>query len=166
MDPHPDAIILMGVSGAGKSSVGRVLAERLGWLFVDGDDLHSTGNVEKMRGGEPLSDEDRAPWLAALRGMIAEHAAAGRTLVLACSALKRSYREQLAAPGAELRFVYLRGGLELIRERLQQRAEHYMPAGLLESQFDALEEPASALRVEIDAPVETLVDQIVKQLGL
>ena len=156
----------MGVSGAGKSSVGRALAERLGWKFVDGDDLHPPANVEKMRGAEPLSDEDRAPWLAALRGLIGEHAAASRSLVLACSALKRSYREQLAAPGAEHRFVYLRGSPELIQERLQERAEHYMPAGLMESQFDALEEPASALMVEIDAPVETLVDQIVKQLGL
>jgi gluconokinase len=153
-------IVVMGVSGVGKSTVGRALADRLDWPFVDGDDLHPSANLDKMRRGQPLTDADRAPWLEALGALIAEHAAAGQPLVLACSALKKAYREQLRRHGAEIRFVYLRGDFELIQKRLTARPDHYMPVELLQSQFDALEEPQNALVVDADQEVSEIVHAV------
>jgi gluconokinase len=158
------AIVVMGVSGCGKSTVGSALAQRLGWRFADGDDFHPPANVEKMRAGQALDDDDRAPWLAALNTMMRESSAAGRPVVLACSALRRRYRDALSADLPGTRFVHLDGEFELIEARLAARQHRYMPASLLASQFAALEPPAEALRLHVSAPVTTLVEAIVTAL--
>ena len=144
-------VVVMGVTGAGKTTVGRLLAEALGAEFLDADDYHPPANVAKMRGGVPLTDADRAPWLARLNGVLRERAARGAAAVLACSALKASYRDVLLTglPGARL--VYLRGARETIERRLAERRGHYMDPGLLDSQFAALEEPADAIVAEVAA---------------
>lgn len=131
----------MGVSGAGKSTLGAAVAAELGWPFFDGDDFHPPENVAKMAAGMPLNDDDRQPWLTRLHDLIAEQLARGHPAVIACSALKKSYREQLRAGNEGLIFVYLQGDFERISRRLAGRRDHYMPAGLLESQFADLEEP-------------------------
>src|ERR1700730_13914145 len=129
----------MGVSGSGKTTVGQLLASPLGWEFADGDDYHPAANVVKMRNGIPLTDADRAPWLETLRALIADWIDAGKNAVLACSALKRAYRESLrVAP--EVQVVYLRGTPQLLRERLRARVGHFMTEQMLESQLAALEE--------------------------
>jgi len=156
--------ILMGVSGSGKTTIGRLLAERLGWSFYDGDDLHPPANVEKMRHGIPLTDADRAPWLEAVRAVIEQVVRQGRSAVLACSALKQSYRDRLAAGIPDLRFVYLRGDRALLHERLAARCGHFMPAGLLQSQYEALEEPHDAIAVDVAGPPEAIVTAIVPRL--
>ena len=153
----------MGVSGSGKSTIGRLLAERLGWPFYDGDDYHPTANVAKMAAGIPLDDDDRAEWLAVLRSLIAAGLDAGRSGVLACSALKKQYRDVLQID-ERVRFVYLKGEFDAIRARLEQRAGHFMKAELLQSQFAALEEPEAAIRVNISLDPPDVVDQIVEQL--
>lgn len=144
-------IILMGVSGCGKSTVGRVLAERTAGEFIDGDDYHSSENKAKMASGEPLNDTDRAGWLAALTKRIAQQN--GRTLFVACSALKKSYRDTLRdAEGKNVRFVYLKGDVETLRSRLEKRTyeeDHFMPPELLASQLEILEEPVNALVLDI-----------------
>jgi gluconokinase len=158
-------ILLMGVSGSGKTTVERLLALELGWEFADGDDYHPAANVEKMRNGIPLTDADRAPWLDTLRAFIAGWIAAGKNAVLACSALKQAYRESLrVAP--EVQVVYLRGTPELLRERLRARAGHFMTERMLESQLAALEEPEDAVVVDVDRSPAEIVAEILARLGL
>ena len=149
-------VLLMGVSGAGKTTVGTLLASQLGWEFADADDYHSADNVEKMRSGIPLTDADRAPWLESLRGVIMGWIAAGRSGVLACSALKKEYRDGLVV-GAEVRVVYLKAGRALLRERLLGRHGHYMKESMLESQIATLEEPLEALVVDAGLAPEEIV---------
>jgi len=151
----------MGVQGSGKTTVGQALAARLGWNFADADDFHSTANKAKMSAGIPLTDEDRMPWLAAVRAAMEK---AGRNLVMACSALKEKYREQLVFPG--VRVVYLRGSQELIAARLQARQHHYAKLDLLPSQFEQLEEPRDAVVVDIAHSEDEIVEEIVAALAL
>jgi gluconokinase len=155
----------MGVTGSGKTTVGKALAKSLHWQFADADDFHSPANIAKMRAGIPLDDVDRAPWLAALRTQIDKWLQAGTKAVLACSALKQAYREQLVA-SSEVRVVYLCGGRGLIAKRLKERRGHYMDPNLLPSQFAALEEPTNALMVDVDASVVEIVRQIRTALNL
>jgi gluconokinase len=159
---HPFAmfVVLMGVAGSGKSTVGRLLASALGWSFYDADDLHSADNVRKMAAGIPLTDEDRRPWLMALRNLIAEHAARKENAVLACSALKRTYREVLTSGNGEVVVIYLKADADLIRERLAHRRGHYMPVQLLESQFETLEEPEDAMAIPAEWPPHRIVKSI------
>lgn len=159
-------LILMGVSGSGKTTVGRILAHDLGWPFYDADDLHPQANIDKMHRGEPLTDADRAPWLDALHDLIAPLDGDGRSAVLACSALKRIYRDRLAAHVAGARFVYLRGDASLLRLRLARRSGHFMPIDLLQSQLDTLEEPEWALVVDIDAAPEEIAARIKGEVAL
>ncbi|MEX2540322.1 MAG: gluconokinase [Trueperaceae bacterium] len=154
------AVVVMGVSGSGKSTVGGLLARRLGWEFADADTYHPQANILKMAAGIPLDDEDRMPWLVALRSLIDEHLAAGRSLVLACSALKRQYRRILAEGSERVSFVYLKGSRELILRRMSERSGHYMKPELLDSQFEALEEPADALVFDIDLPPVKLAELV------
>lgn len=150
-------IVIMGVSGVGKTTVGVRLADALGAEFAEGDAYHPPANVEKMRRGTPLSDDDRGPWLDRLNQEIGGWLGAGRTVVLACSALKQSYRERLAAGRSGVHFVYLKGDEELIRARLELRKDHYMPASLLGSQFAALEEPIDAITLDVSGTPEDIV---------
>lgn len=156
-------IIVMGVSGCGKSTVAALLAGRLGWEFTEGDALHPPANVEKMRQGIPLDDADRKPWLREIAGTISGWRAAGKSGIVACSALRRRYREIIAAGAEDVRFVYLRGDFSLIEQRLATRQGHYMPSSLLGSQFATLEEPAPdepAITLDTGAPAGELVDQV------
>ena len=159
-------IVLMGVSGCGKTSVGRALSAKTGWPFYDGDDFHPPENVAKMASGVPLNDDDRAPWLARLHDLIAEQLAQGQSAILACSALKRKYREQLKAGNQGAFFVHLKGDFELIRARMTARQAHYMKASMLQSQFDALEEPDAkeALVVDISADVDSIAETILQAI--
>lgn len=152
-------VLLMGVSGAGKSTVGKLLAAQLGWEFADGDDYHSAANIEKMRNGIPLTDADRVPWLVSLRVLIAGWIAAQKNGVLACSALKQEYRDRLVV-GPEVRVVYLKADRALLRERLLLRRGHYMKAEMLDSQVTTLEEPCDALVVDAGRPAEDIVREI------
>ena len=133
--------VVMGVSGSGKTTVGQALARALDCPFYDADDFHPPENVAKMAGGVPLTDADRAPWLARLHKLLADHVQRKQTAVLACSALKEAYRERLRRGLSGVRFIYLQGDFDLIRERMQARENHYMKAEMLQSQFDALEPP-------------------------
>jgi gluconokinase len=153
--------VIMGVSGCGKTTVGRALAAELGCPFYDGDDFHPPENVARMAQGIPLNDADRAPWLARLAALIRGRMEREETAVLACSALKRPYREQLRV-NEQVQFVYLHGAFALIRQRMQQRGAHYMPAALLHSQFAALEPPGpqEALIVDAALPVDAIVAAI------
>lgn len=158
-------IILMGVAGAGKTTVGRQLAHGLGWRFADADDYHSPANVAKMHAGNPLTDEDRAPWLQALHEAIGRWLASGENCVLACSALKQSYRELLlVAP--QVKLIYLRAAPELIRARLAARTGHYMNPQLIPSQFETLEEPQDAMVIDAAKTVPQIVRNIRSMLGL
>ncbi len=162
----PTVIILMGVSSSGKSTIGSALAKRLGWLFFDGDDFHSDRNVGKMAQGIPLTDEDREPWLADLHDLIAEQIALDKPVIVACSALKQDYRDQLLEGIDSADIVYLRGDFDLIYQRMQKRHKHYMKAEMLQSQFEAMEEPDGALVVNIDQSIESIIKQIIHTLGL
>jgi gluconokinase len=164
----PQMIVLMGVAGSGKTTVGQALAKKLGVPFFDGDNFHTPANVDKMAAGMPLNDGDRSGWLAGLADLIRASLTRGESGVLACSALKKKYRMLLraAAPdGGQVRFVFLQGSYELILARMERRRDHYMQPGMLQSQFDALEEPSDAITVDIAAPLEDQVIQIVEQLG-
>ena len=154
----------MGVVGAGKTTVGKLLAQKLGWLFADADDFHSPENIEKIRRGIALTDADRAPWLAAMHDAILQWNREGQNVVLACSALKRSYRDQLRASG--LQFVYLKGNRELILNRLRARHGHFATESILDTQFEDLEEPDDALPVTIDSPPEQVAADIIRRLKL
>jgi len=165
---HGRAIALVGVTGAGKTAVGRLLAERLDARFLEGDAFHPPANVAKMRAGIPLEDADRRPWLEAIRAELARALAAGETVVLACSALKRAYRDLLQRAGPELRFAHLRGPEALIAARLAERRGHYMPASLLPSQLATLEDPSGepdVVEVPIDRPPEAILEAILAALG-
>jgi len=154
------AIVLMGVSGSGKTSIGQALSAELGWSFYDGDDYHSPENVEKMSQGIPLSDEDRFHWLETLSNLIIVKRGAEENLVLACSALKEGYRQKLRANNKDLNFVYLEGDFDLIWERMQTREDHYMKSKMLKSQFEILEPPKNALHIDIDRPITEIVREI------
>lgn len=157
--------VVMGVSGCGKSSVARGLAERTGGRFLDADDFHPPENKAKMASGTPLTDADRWPWLDALNRELTARAADQPPVFLACSALRQAYRDRLGAGLPGLRFVYLAGSKELIRERMQGRKDHFMPAALLDSQFAALEEPAEAIKVSIAEPLADVVETILRRMG-
>jgi gluconokinase len=165
----PCALIVMGVSGSGKSTIGDKLAKRLGWSYEDGDRFHPASNVAKMSAGQPLTDEDRWPWLQAIAAEIDRVCAAGSHAVIACSALKRAYRSVLVHGRSDVRIIFLDGAQELIAGRLARRKGHFMPPGLLASQFKTLEPPGPTedpVTVSIDAPVDGIVSDIVRQLGL
>lgn len=157
-------IVVMGVSGSGKSTIGRALAGRLGLAFCEGDELHPPANVEKMARGEPLTDADRWPWLAALRRWMDNQTSAGQSGVMACSALKRAYRDVLCSGDSEVCFVYLQAPTAWIRQRLQGRDDHFMPVSLLNSQLAALEEPVEAIHVDARQSKEQILDRIQRQL--
>lgn len=148
----------MGVAGCGKTTVGRALAERLGCTFLDADDHHPPANIDKMGRGIPLQDEDRWPWLDRLNALLAQAQKEGRSTVLACSALRQRYRERLARGLNHVRWIHLAGDFDLIQSRLEQRKGHYMKAGMLRSQFDALEAPSDALTLDVTPSPEALTD--------
>lgn len=165
----PAALIVMGVSGSGKSTVGLLLAEMLGYEFRDGDSFHPPENVEKMRSGIPLTDEDRWPWLAAIAAWINAHRLEGTTGIVACSALRRVYRDRLRDGHSDVRFLYLQGDKSLIAGRLAARKGHYMPASLLDSQFATLEEPGTdegAIRLSIVPEPPDIAREAIEALGL
>ncbi|MDN7696774.1 gluconokinase [Burkholderia cenocepacia] len=161
-------LIAMGVSGAGKSLIGEMLAERLSCSYIDGDAFHSAANKEKMHHGIPLTDEDRWPWLRTIRAAIEEKQRAGETAVFTCSSLKRSYREVLRGTDTDVRFVYLKGSFEVLQERLKSRTGHFFDPSLLKSQLDTLEEPGpdEAIEVSIELTPEQIVDQVMLKIGL
>jgi gluconokinase len=158
-------VIVMGVTGAGKTTVGRALAASLGWEFVDGDDLHSEANKLKMHRGIALDDADRAPWLSALRKLIETMVSQHRDGVVACSALRQSYRDRLVMDPNAVKVVYLKGSKRLIAERLRKRGPHFMNPDLLQSQFDTMEEPRDAIVVDVSAAPEAIVSTIKARLG-
>lgn len=155
--------VIMGVSGSGKTTVGKKLAEKLEMPFFDADDYHPTSNVRKMKSGQPLTDEDRKPWLDGLHDHISEWNS-GVGAVLACSALKKSYRDILMGSSNNIRFVYLKGKKEIIQNRMENRKHHYMPPSLLESQFETLEEPENAITVSIENSPDEIVKNILMKL--
>lgn len=156
---------IIGVAGSGKSTIGRAYAAASGLPFYDGDDFHPPANVAKMSAGQPLNDEDRWGWLEAIHQFVQAQLQHGQSLVLACSALKHSYRQQLSAGiQSQVVWVYLEGGFELIRKRMETRAGHFMPPNLLQSQFDALEPPAGAITLDICYPPEMLVQRLRDQI--
>lgn len=163
---HTQVVILMGVSGVGKTTVGRQLADSLGWEFFDGDDFHPDANVEKMERGEPLTDKDRWPWLETLRDFIHERLVQENPAVVACSALKASYREVLLDGNEEAQIVHLQGDYDLIQQRMENRTDHFFDSDLLTSQFEALEPPTSddVLTVTVDAPLPAIVETIRRKL--
>ncbi len=163
------AIVVMGVAGSGKTSVGNALAERLGWQFRDADTFHPPANISKMSAGTPLSDDDRWPWLDAIATWIGAARAGASPVIVSCSALKRAYRARLMAGRAGVRLVYLKGDRAVIGARMAARRDHFMPAALLDSQFATLEEPAAdegALVVAIDGDVCAIVSEICLRLGI
>jgi len=165
----PCALVVMGVSGSGKTTIASRVAERLHWTFEDGDKFHPKSNVEKMSAGHPLTDEDRWPWLNAIADEIERVCKAGGHAVIACSALKRAYRDVLVRGRDDVRMVYLSGTQDLIARRLALRKNHFMPSGLLESQFKTLQAPGAdenPVTVSIDASVDAIVDDIMLKLGL
>jgi len=157
-------LVVMGVAGSGKTTLGVRVAKTLGWEFADGDTFHSAANIEKMAHGIPLTDADRAPWLATLRHLIEGWLAAGKSGILACSALKATYRGELKVDSRVV-FVYLKAPPELLLMRLRARSGHYMKPGMLESQLATLEEPSDAISVDVSGPIEQTVQTILKEIG-
>jgi gluconokinase len=155
-------LVIMGVVGAGKTTIGTLLAQKLGWQFADADDFHSRENVEKIRHGIALTDADRAPWLAALRHAIEKWNATRSYAVLACSALKQSYRDELRT--ANVGFIYLKGSYDLIRERLRSRHGHFATESILKSQLEDLEEPQDAITVVVDKSPDAIAAEIIDKL--
>jgi len=156
--------IVMGVSGCGKSRVGQALAGYLGWDFYDADDFHPPENVAKMAGGIPLNDSDRAPWLASLNELISASLKADRPGVLACSVLKERYRQKLMDGNEGVQLIYLKGSYELIWSRMEMRTDHYMKPHMLQSQFETLEEPTTAITMDIAMSVDDIVQEILKHM--
>jgi len=153
-------VVLMGVSGSGKTTIGSALARQLGWPFLDGDDFHPPQNVAKMSSGTPLTDEDRWPWLDQLNEELRSREARGESAVLACSALKQAYRDRLARGITDWRLVFLHSSFEVLKKRAEERKHRYMPASLLQSQFATLEPPANAIQVDVVEPLERSVEAI------
>ena len=166
MRNQPRFFIIMGVSGCGKSTVGKMLSDRLGWDFYDGDDFHPPANIAKMAADIPLDDVDRAPWLARLHDLIAQCLADRHPGVLACSALKQKYRQTLLAGNLDTQLVYLKGDYETILARLSSRHNHYMKAEMLKSQFADLEEPIDALVMDVRLAPEQIVENILSEAAL
>jgi gluconokinase len=159
------AIIVMGVSGSGKTTFGTALAQELNWTFADADDYHPPSNVQKMANGEALTDADREPWLERLHALIEQHLLEQRPLVLACSALKASYRQTLIANLEGAKVVFLNGSRELIAQRMKTR-KHFMPPSLLESQLNTLEPPTDAIVLDVGQPLEVMVREAMTRLQL
>ena len=155
----------MGVSGSGKTSVGKSLAEHLGWDFYDADDFHPPENVAKMGSGIPLTDSDRDPWLARLHELISSSLKRNRPGVLACSALKKRYRQRLLAGNEDVQLIYLKGSYDLIWSRMSDRKDHYMKPQMLQSQFEALEEPTNAWIIDVSKSVQEIVQEILIYMG-
>jgi gluconokinase len=165
----PLALVVMGVSGCGKSTIASMLAGRLGWPYIEGDDLHPPANIEKMKAGTALDDTDRAPWLAAIATEITGLREQGQSCIVTCSALKRRYRQAISGDSPQVCFIYLHGSRDLIAQRLAHRLDHFMPASLLDSQFAALEEPGpdeNAIRIEIGRKPADAVAAILAALKL
>ena len=163
----PCALVIMGVSGSGKSPIGETLGQRLGWPYADGDSFHPPANVAKMKSGQPLTDEDRWPWLKAIAAEIERRRQLGEHIIIACSALKKAYRDILVHGRDDIRMVYLNGSQDLVADRIGHRKGHFMPPGLLDSQFATLEPPSADERpivVSIDASVDLIVEHILQQL--
>lgn len=154
----------MGVSGTGKSTIGKLLSDRTGWTFYDADDFHPLTNIVKMQGGIPLTDEDRLPWLLKLKQLINDTIDSDRQGILACSALKSQYREILQDDRSQVKFIYLRGDYDCIQRRVQQR-RHFVSSVLLRSQFDTLEEPKNAIEVDVSHPPEVIVEEILERIN-
>lgn len=166
---RPVCLVVMGPSGTGKTTTAKGLAARLGWRFAEADEFHPKANIDKMSAGIPLNDEDRAPWLVAIRDWVSGEGAAGRSTVITCSALKRRYRDVLRGAAARVRFVELNGDEALIRERMEKRKGHYMPPSLLASQyadFEPLQPDEDGVRVPVEAAPEAVVDDALSQLSL
>jgi gluconokinase len=164
---EPQLIVVMGVSGCGKTTIGTALSARTGLPFYDGDDFHSESNKQKMSSGKPLNDDDRKPWLKAIVDFSAEECASGSGLIIACSALKHAYREQLRTLSWPVKFVHLHAPFEVIHARMKQRTDHYMPESLLRSQFETLESPVNehgVIEVSIEQSVEAATDRILLAL--
>lgn len=165
----PTVLLLMGVAGCGKSTIGQRLSRRLGWEFRDADSFHPPANIEKMSSGTPLTDDDRWPWLDAIAAWIDDHAEAGTPAIVTCSALKRAYRARIVGRRDGIRLVYLKGSKQLISDRMARRKNHFMPTALLESQFATLEEPGPAEKpivVNVALPPNRLAEQIISRCGL
>ena len=158
------AAIVMGVSGCGKTTIGRMLAADLGWVYIESDDYHSKEDIQKMSGGIPLTDEDRWPWLTRLHNLMLESEKKEQPVILACSALKENYRQLLAKDLKNVVFIYLKGDYDLIWERMQQR-HHFMKADMLKSQFAALEEPQKAIDVNIHETQDSIVQELVSKIN-
>jgi gluconokinase len=165
----PSILVVMGVSGSGKTTIGKLLSQRLGWPYRDADEFHPKANIEKMKNGVPLTDDDRWPWLRAIAAFIDEERSRGVHAIVTCSALKRSYRAIIVGDRGDVRLVYLKGEKALLEARLAKRHGHFMPPSLLQSQFDDLEGPGpdeQPLTVSVDATPETIVAEIFERLGL
>ncbi len=162
-------IVVMGVAGCGKTSIGEALAERLGWPFLEGDAFHPQSNKDKMAAGNPLTDEDRWPWLDRIAEDMAAFAGRGESAIVGCSALKRIYRDRLRgdADADTVRFIHLTGSLDVHRRRIRERSGHFMPASMLDSQLATLEPPGrdeGAITIDIDQPLDEMVDQVIAGL--
>lgn len=162
----PKFILVMGVSGSGKTTVGKALATRLGWSFFDGDDFHTPENISKMKNGVPLTDDDRIPWLESLHNLITSTLVENKCGILACSALKEQYRRSLLGNCQDVLIIYLKGSYELIESRMSARSDHYMKPEMLKSQFAALEEPKDSFFIDISLPVEEIVENILKEMQI
>jgi gluconokinase len=161
---HPQAVVLMGVAGSGKTAVGMQVAQKLDWIFLDADNFHPPANIEKMKHGIPLNDADRAPWLQRLHDELQKQMAEGHSVILACSALKESYRNVLRDEATPPAFVYLDVDPQTIRDRLQHRTAHFFPKELMESQFAALEKPKDAIIIDARKPLEEVVEHVIEAL--